>query len=194
MSTYRRAILAIIAATALPVLAPAAAPGNSLLSGYGGPGQGSEAILGSGLINGGGGGGSGGSRSSGGSGGSPSGSAVPSGGPSSSVATGSPQRVATPAARIRRRTSSPSRREVPPVAVGGSSSAGASTAYHASSEGGSQAVAVASDPLGISGADLAYVLVAAAALALTGLLTRQLTQTARKSPTARARFDRTPRH
>jgi hypothetical protein len=191
MSTYRRATLAVISATTLVVLAPAAALGNSLLSGYGGPGQGSQAILGSGLINGGGGGGSG---SSGGSG-SGSGSGAAASGASSSTAGSSAQSAQSTVTTPRRRApSTPSRRASAPSAVSGSSSAGASTIYSASSGGGSQAVAGASDPLGISGADLAYVLVAAGALALLGLVTRQFTQTPEKSSTPQARFDRTPRH
>jgi hypothetical protein len=189
MSTYRRATLAVISATALAVLPPAAALGNSLLSGYGGPGQGSQAILGSGLINGGGRGGSGGSGGSGaGSAAAESNASPPASGGSGQ---GSQSAVSAP---HRRAPSTPSRRASAPSAVRGSSSAGAPTTYPLSSKEGSPAVAEASDPLGISGADLAYVLVAAGALALLGLVTRQFTQTPEKSPTAQARFDRTPRH
>jgi hypothetical protein len=57
----RRKIIPITAlAVTLSALAPASAPASSLLSGYGGPGQGTQAILGSTLLNGpsGGGGGS----------------------------------------------------------------------------------------------------------------------------------------
>jgi hypothetical protein len=179
MSTHRRAILAVIAATSLPLVAPAASSANSLLSGYGGPGQGSQAILGSGLINGGGGsGGSGGSRGSG-SGTSGAGESGPS------TAAGEGQGAGTAVKPARRRAPSPARRRrAAPVAVGGSSSAAAPAAYPSSAESGSRTAAVASDPLGISGADLVYVLVAVGALGLTGLVTRQLTQTAKKSPTA----------
>jgi hypothetical protein len=59
-------LTAAMAAVALSVCAPSAAQASSLLSGYGGPGQGNQAILGSGLLNtpSGGGGSGGGSVSS----------------------------------------------------------------------------------------------------------------------------------
>src|SRR4051812_5612016 len=73
MKSQRRPMLiaALLAAGAL-ACAPAGADAGSLLSGYGGPGQGSQALLGSALIGGGGGSSSGGS---GGGSGGPSGSA-----------------------------------------------------------------------------------------------------------------------
>jgi hypothetical protein len=184
MSIHRRVTYSVIIA-ALTALAPAAAGANSLLSGYGGPGQGSQAILGSGLINGGGGGGSG--RGSGG--GSSSSSAAPSVAQavtSPTVSSGSTRRSSG-----HRRAAAAKRSGSP---VGRIPATSAEGAYPASFDGGSQTARVASDPLGVSSADLLYILVAAGALVLTGLLTRQLTQTAQKPSNAQTRFDRTARH
>ena len=182
MSIHRRATLSTIAVAALALFGPAAAGANSLLSGYGGPGQGTQAILGSGLINGGGGGGSG--RSSG-------------GGSSSPVVSNTTPAVKSPVIAGRSKTTSSRRRRSAGAKPGGSPvgripATSAEGAYPA--ESGSQTVSGASDPLGVSGADLVYILVAAGALLLTGMLTRQLTQTAQKPSNAQARFDRTARH
>ena len=68
---------------ALVAVAPAAASANSLLSGYGGPGAGNQAILGSALIGGGGSAGGGGSSGSSGSSTGSSGSSAGSAGCSS---------------------------------------------------------------------------------------------------------------
>ena len=183
MSIHRRATLSTIAVAALALFGPAAAGANSLLSGYGGPGQGTQAILGSGLINGGGGGGGSG-RSSG-------------GGSSSPVVSRATPAVKSPVIAGRSKTTSSRRRRSAGAKPGGSPvgripATSAEGAYPA--ESGSQTVSGASDPLGVSGADLLYILVAAGALLLTGMLTRQLTQTAQKPSNAQARFDRTPRH
>lgn len=63
MRTHRKIIPIVALALALSALVPASAPASSILSGYGGPGQGTQAILGSTLLNGpsGGGGSQGGS-------------------------------------------------------------------------------------------------------------------------------------
>src|SRR5438876_10100556 len=83
MTTHRTpdqiAIRGLAAALALLALAPAAANAGPLLSGYGGPGQGNQAILGSTLL-----GGPGGGSSGAGAG---SGSGAPAIVPSSGAAT-----------------------------------------------------------------------------------------------------------
>ena len=60
----RRMITPTIALVALSAAMPVAASASSLLSGYGGPGQGNQAILGSALLGGGSSGGSSGSTGS----------------------------------------------------------------------------------------------------------------------------------
>ena len=73
MTSHRS--ISIVALTAAMVAAsPAVASASSLLSGYGGPGQGSQAILGSALLGGGSGGGGGGGSGGGSSGGASGGS------------------------------------------------------------------------------------------------------------------------
>lgn len=144
---------------------PAAAASGPLLSGYGGPGEGEQAILGSALI--------GGSTT------------PPAGGAAS--ASGELARAASAG-------SAASEGAAAGTASGGGAGAGASRDRdrrgaatgkgRRSQPGGGAAArrgavgsltAVQSTPaLGITGADLAYVLVAFAALALTGVLTLRL--------------------
>lgn len=162
MSTHRRATL-VLALLSTLLLAPSVASAGSLLSGYGGPGQGSQVILGSGLVNvGGGGGGSG-------SGASPAPSARSI--PEARSGTGGGGR----SHGANRSASKPT--PLPLLKARPSLAKTALNAYPLSSATDAQAVADASDPLGISGADLIYILVAAGALAFTGLLTRELTHT-----------------
>jgi hypothetical protein len=129
---------------------PATAHAGPLLSGYGGPGQGNQAILGSALL----GGSAGGSGTSGGGG---SGSR----GGSSSAAH---SRTATRGAA---------------GTLGSSKRAEALAGERgASSYPAVEPTASRSGPaLGLSGRDLAYILLAAAALALTGALTRRIART-----------------
>jgi hypothetical protein len=163
--TSRRMITSIL--TVLMVGAPAALPAvataGSLLSGYGGPGQGNQAILGSALLNGpsSGGGGGGGSTGAGGSVG-----AGPLSGTSNPVASSRPQGT-------RARHHSTSSRPSSGTGSLGVTSPGGSGAYPLST-GLARAVSGDSRTLGLSGADLLYILLALAALALTGLATRQL--------------------
>ena len=163
--TTRSKIARIAAMLALSIaLTPTAAPASSLLSGYGGPGQGNQAILGAALLNG---------PSSGGGGGGSAG-----GGSSSSEATNLVAPV-TPASAQRSLSSS---------RHGGSGVAGkhglratgavntrrgesgAAGAYNVSAGGGS-----ANPLLGLSREDLLYVVLALGVLMFTGLLTRRLT-------------------
>lgn len=148
---------AVLAATLLAG-APAA-QANSLLSGYGGPGQGSQAIIGSGLVNPPGGGGSGGSSSSGGEGSGP-GAVSGSSSYGAGVQPGRPSQ--TPAQRhggapARTGTSTP-----------GTGASVAPTGLPASEP------AADTSRLGLSGADLVYILLVFGGLMLIGVLTRRM--------------------
>lgn len=149
-------------ALALAAPAPAAATSSSLLSGYGGPGQGSQAILGSTLLGG----------SSGGSPGSGSGSYSAT---TSATSTGSvPPGTAAPTRPRARHTS----RSGSGADRGGKSSAQGASAYPASDEAAaSRASTHSPSSLGLSGADILHLLLALGALGLiavaTGALARQ---------------------
>jgi hypothetical protein len=158
-----------VALTALIVLAAAvpAASASTLLSGYGGPGQGSQSILGAALLNGPSGrGGGGGSTGGGGSSAREVDLAAPtteSSGPASSR-----RHPASGAAR------GPGARAHPPSAA----SKNASAAYIALERSrGSRPL------LGLSGSDLLYVVMGLGALALTAAVTRRL---AVRQPTSKS--------
>ncbi|HTU78148.1 MAG TPA: hypothetical protein VMF09_05245 [Solirubrobacteraceae bacterium] len=140
---------------------PAVASAGSLLSGYGGPGQGSQAILGSALLNGPSGGG--GSTSSGArTGAQPAGAAPASGAPA-----GSGGRRAGAAGSS--------------SGTGKHGARGAGAGRAGASGHGSRALvgqvsdtsAVGGRTLGLSGEDLVYMFMALAVLAITGALTRR---------------------
>jgi hypothetical protein len=150
---------------ALGLAAPVAAQANPILSGYGGPGQGNQAILGSALLNGPAGGGSGGGGSAGGglSGESGSSTTATSAGSAGGHSGASKQssahgRSATPA-------SSPQRIQprLDPA-----------SAYLAAERG--HAVGQ-SGTLGLGGQDLLYIILVLGALTLAAVFTRRLTQT-----------------
>jgi hypothetical protein len=186
MSIDRRALLALFICAALTTIAPTAATAGSLLSGYGGPGAGSQAILGSGLINGSGRGGSGGAGGSSGSGAAPvTRSATPSAPAPAASSHGRSGAARGSRRAARRRAGSP---------VSGVSSGKAADAYPVSSDGRFQTVAAHSDTLGLSGVDLLYILLASGIIIFTGLFTRQLAQRPLEAPSQAGRFDRTPRH
>ncbi|HTA33785.1 MAG TPA: hypothetical protein VK721_10210 [Solirubrobacteraceae bacterium] len=169
MRGHRLTITAIVALLTMPALVPAAALAGPLLSGYGGPGQGNQAILGSGLV-GGRGGGSGGHGSSpsaaGGVGreGSVGSAAAGAGtggtnGANSSGGTATtkgrhPQAAGSTPAAVRSRPG-----ERPPGLAGAAATSAAA--------GGGGA-------FGLSGADVLYILLALGALVATGALTRVL--------------------
>lgn len=169
MTSHRRIALTGLIAVALPVAMPSLAAGSSLLSGYGGPGQGSQAILGSALLGGGAGTGAGG-------GGSTSGGAGGSSGP---LRLGEqPGRTGSSAGAAAGTGGAPARK-----AGGGASASRQAGAGRTSGAGGSPASSAEpasdagtgrSETLGLSGDDLVYVLLALAALAFTGVLTRRL--------------------
>ncbi len=207
MSRYRTTALAVVLSGLLFSFAPAVALGNSLLSGYGGPGEGSQAIIGSTLVKGGSGGGGGGSAGSGGSNGS-SGGGASSGNSGSGASAGSGVQGVAGGTGQSGVTQSSGRAQSGARGAGSSgeggggrggsaagggagtaagsgqqagSSAGASGASAGSGSGLSGAgrvapvSAVESQAVGLSQADLLYILLALAALVATGLLTRRLT-------------------
>jgi hypothetical protein len=149
--TIPRGIIALAATAVIAAAIPSFANAGPLLSGYGGPGQGNQVILGSTLLGG------------------------PGGG--SSAATGSGSESGEAAAQATR-------------AAGASLASGArrgpaGTSRHASLAGATSAAGLAprsypavettsgaSDTFGLSGADILYIVLAAVALAFTGVLTR----------------------
>ncbi len=178
MTSHRTISLIVTLLAVLISAAPSSASANPLLSGYGGSGEGSQAILGSTLVGGsGGGGGSSGGASGGSPGSSPSG-AVGSGArpaqsdatPTASSGRGSGARAGGRAAGAR----SGSR------GASGKASGGATRAYPVSSaEKAAQAASGETQTLGISREDVAYIFLALGALAFTGVLTRRLARTSR---------------
>lgn len=150
------------ATLALLVAAPVAASANPLLSGYGGPGQGDQAILGATLLN-----GPGSGDGSAGTGEAASESAAALTATEGAAAQGDPNvahRSASGHARRGRTTATSPSKAVsrkPPSAVL------AQLRLRSDSVG-------SSGVLGLSGADILYILLTLAALALVGGFTRQL--------------------
>jgi hypothetical protein len=173
MKLQTRIVKSLVGATIVAVFFCAGAGtalAGTLLSGYGGPGEGNQALLGAGLVNLPSGGGTGGGS---GAVGSPSGAApsqAPSSGSSSPTTAGGK-------GKHRKGTGSatggkPSRT---PGAVAGGYRAAHTPAGAAEPVPGGSA---GSQPLGLSGSDVLYILLALAALAVTALVTRQLTHAA----------------
>ena len=156
MNTHRKIIPIAALAMACAAVAPASAPASPLLSGYGGPGQGTQAILGSTLLNGPSGGGGGAATGSGAS------TTVPAEGLSSAngkaVGSSSGKRSARGKAAKPRSAAgkSPGAFRTPPALSVTRASAGSS------------------GPLGLSDTEFLVALMALAALLFTGLLTRGL--------------------
>jgi hypothetical protein len=158
-------IAGLVAATAL---LPASAQASSVLSGYGGPGQGNQVILGASLLNGPRGGSGGGSG-----GGSSSSSTLPNLDASTTGTNeGSPQGS----------SHAPTRARHP---AGGTAGSKARTDVNASNRsiGGvgsytlAQRAEAAHSGFGLSGAAVVYAVLALAALVLAGVLTRRLART-----------------
>jgi hypothetical protein len=191
MTSHPRIVSIVASTVVLWAAAPAAAPANSLLSGYGGPGVGNQAIIGATLLNGPGGksGGGGGGASAGGRSTGPSSS---SGSGEQSGAVGSPSTrvpssgggvrsgAAVAADRVKARSGGGGRgsgsgsREPDE----GKASAGSVRTYSAPLAARvSDATVGGSGTLGLSGDDFLYVLLAFAGLAFTGVLTRRLART-----------------
>jgi hypothetical protein len=179
MRRQRLTITATLLVAAMPGVAPAIASAGPLLSGYGGPGQGNQAILGSAVVNnrsGGGGSGSGGSGSGRSSPGASSGGAAGAGiaapgagtAPRSTTGASAGAKGGVPAA------ASHSNEKQAKRPLAGTSGRSAATSASSSSLTASRGGAGGSQPLGLSGADLLYILLAFGVLVFTGILTRSL--------------------
>jgi hypothetical protein len=170
--TRRRTIIFIVGL--LAVLAGAcsdAALGSSLLSGYGGPGQGSQALLGSAMLNGGGGGGGGGGEGG-------------SAGAATSPASSTPLTVAASSAGAARTSSgghrARSQGRTGPAPTRSRAHGAQPTAqtrisdvYAAAERGRS---APSTGLLGLSATDLLLIVLVLCILGFTGVLTRRLTR------------------
>jgi hypothetical protein len=174
MRIHRAIALAITLLVTLTGTA-SAADSNLLLSGYGGPGQGNQAILGSALLNGGRNGGGGSGPATGG--GKVAARALPEGGLSSGPAIGRRGEAASalteggvssapgrPTTGSGRGAADEGRRYKP--------SGVSPSPYPVSERGG---VSAASGTVGLSRQDAVFILLAVLVLALTGVLTRRLT-------------------
>jgi hypothetical protein len=171
LETFLSAALIAVVATALPVATWA----NPLLSGYGGPGEGSQAIIGSTLVNGppGGGVGSSGGQGattsesfrydeySGGTGSSGTGTAG-AGAQNGAGATGVGSGTGARGGGARH------------GGVSGGAPGGARQARGSAAGEASQKYTAESETLGLSGSDILYALLALAVLVLTGVLTGRL--------------------
>jgi hypothetical protein len=168
---------AIACIAAILAASPAAAPASPLLSGYGGPGQGSQVILGSSLINGPpkGGGGGGGSQGGGGSTGAGESSSAAAAG-RLGTATGSGEAPAGIMVHKHVSTTGAHGTKAKGVGVHGSSS-GSQANPALPTHAAVRPAAEGSETLGVSGIDLLYVLIALGALALTAVLTRRIART-----------------
>jgi hypothetical protein len=168
MTSHRTISLTMTLLAVLMAAAPSSAWANSLLSGYGGPGEGNQTILGSALL----GGGGGSSSSTSGSTGS-----------SSSGAAGAGGNGITPngsSGAARGRAKGPAGGRSGSRGGSGEASGGAARAYTVVSPSSvSQPALGASETLGLSGEDLGYVLLAFGVLAFTGVVTRRLARTTR---------------
>jgi hypothetical protein len=161
MKSHRTISRMVALLLALGGAVPVSASATSLLSGYGGPGQGNQALLGSALLPGG----------PSGSGGGPAGSgaATASAGAGNVPATGA-KASGTSRSRAHRHAATKGKQ------AGGAESASESArrAYQAYVRAASSRPAAADSVLGLSGSDFLYVLLALAALLFTALITRGL--------------------
>jgi len=176
MTSHRTILMTLISLTVMSFATPSSALAGPLLGGYGGPGEGNQAILGSALL--GGGGGNGSSGSSGGSSGSTGSS--PEGVSGTGLQPGGSQSNASASgASAHGEVSRPGHQASGARSGGGRASGGAAHAYAISSDRADlQPTSGATETLGLSGTDLGYVLLVLCALVLTGMLTRRLAQPA----------------
>jgi hypothetical protein len=163
MRSRRTISLTIASLMTLSAALPAAAWADPLLSGYGGPGQGSQAIIGGGLVNGGGGGPpSGGGRSGTGESATPGNAATGSAPVSASRGGGG-------SAAAKHVVKTGSARKHPAVESGSASAGGSESlsvaARHVSEDSGA---------FGASVESILFVFLALGALIFTGLLTRRM--------------------
>jgi hypothetical protein len=156
-SIIRRGGVLFAGTLALAAATPLSAQAGPLLSGYGAPGQGNQAILGSTLLGGGGGGSAGASGVS---------SASGSGSGESSLKPSVTGSAGGPASRASGRSPHGAPRAAGAGVAGATAGGTAVRAYPAAETSG------ASHTLGLSGADLLYIILAALALLFTGVFTR----------------------
>lgn len=182
MTRHRTIILIVGCLLAFGTAPPDAALASSLLSGYGGPGQGNQAILGSALLNrpggGSGGGGSGSSGSGSGEGSGSLASGADSSTTSSEAAASSAARSSTETGAARKTSSSPANdagrgSQTSRSAVRSASPPSIADVYAAAERGRS---APSTPAFGLSGADLLLIVLALGMLALIGVLSRRLTR------------------
>jgi len=152
------AVLAVLAA-----FIPAVAHANPLLSGYGGPGQGSQAILGAALVN----------PPAGGGGG------TSAGGGGSSLAGASPGVRSGAVPHEAGSSSAPAARTHGSRASGGVNRTVIERAAHNAAPPRGE-IRATSDTLGLTGADLAYLALVLFALVATAALTRRLARPAQR--------------
>ena len=163
-----RIITTTVLTVALLCVPASALASSTLLSGYGGPGQGNQAIIGSTLV-GGSGGGKGGGGSGGGSGSEPSGSSASLALPAQSSAP-TPKKAA-PSGRTR----APAHHR--PTKVSGSKHA-SKTGAPAYKRTAATVQAGGGKTLGLTGADFFYIVLAACVLALTAVITGRVARRA----------------
>jgi hypothetical protein len=183
MKSHRKISLTTALLAALVAVVPSCASANSLLSGYGGPGAGNQAILGSALIGGGGSAGGGGSSGSSGSGSTGStGSAAGSAAGSEAVGGGEAA-PADSSGRGTREGGAAGKGAAGEAAGGaagsrrghGKASGGAARAYPVRSlDDASKPTSAGAGALGFSAADFGYLILVVALLGATGLVTRGL--------------------
>ena len=149
----------VLALLTLAMILPAGASANPLLSGYGGPGQGSQTIIGSSLVNPPGGGGS--ARASGGA----SGSELTVAASQQSKSSGS-SGAAGHSRKAHRKGAGGAPRSSSTAPAGGAPAASLAQVSSSSSAG----------TLGLSAGDLLLIVFGLTVLALTGVLTRRLTR------------------
>jgi hypothetical protein len=143
----------------LVILLPSVAAGSPLLSGYGGPGQGEQAILGGGLVNGPSGGASGG--------GSNSISTAAVQGSAASAGSSSHGAVSHPSGRAHTKTRTG--RHTEGASAGSPTPYSTTTGLASSNSSGSSA-----QLLGLSGKDIIYVVIALALLIATAMTIKRL--------------------
>lgn len=167
MRRHRKTISIGILTGVLSAAAPAVASAGSLLSGYGGPGQGNQAILGAALLDGppGGGGGSAGGGPAGGN------------GPRAGGLGGAARAGRSGSARGSRPSTGRKHAKGASDAAGSQPSAARSELL---TRPAADAGAAPAQTLGLTGDDLLYMLLVLGALGFTGAVTRQLARRPRQ--------------
>ena len=163
MKIERRAIrtggVVLVAWALLAAAIPLGAQAGPLLSGYGGPGEGNQAILGSTLL------------------GGPGGGSPGAGGPSGAAGQGLAGPVSASPAHGRGAGPSRARHPSPPAHQPTGALAAGGSGHPASGLYPAVERTTAPGGLGLTGADISYIIMAAAVLAFTGTLTRRLART-----------------